>query len=132
MHPAFNMFAYYMVGDRKQERGSSHPILCIVALCMLLSVAGCGSLSSVVEPIVYAQRGGWSPQTEFKVFAWSVDLPIQSELAGKAALGFPTWKAYWQDRYKTLRRIDKPAELQHDISYIHQERRRYGLPLYDG
>lgn len=100
------------------------------ALLGLLS-AGCGDPRSIVEPIVYAGRGGWSPNTEFEFERASWDSSIQQEVAGKPPGGGQTWNAFWHARYLAIRQHGEPALIKRKIAYIHQQRQHYGLPLYD-
>ena len=100
-------------------------ILVFVAVCTLL--AGC---ESEIEPIVYAGRGGMSPSTEFHIFKSTMDDYIRRELAGEKLEDF-TWKQFWRIRYREIRRVDDHAKAEQEISYIYQQRLRFGLPLYD-
>ena len=104
-------------------------MLLLVAICTLL--VGC---AGEVESLVYANRGGWSPSSEFGFHKQIWDDYIRSERSGEK-LGFhhegkPGWKTFWHDRYQALR-SHPSAESEAEISYIHQQRQRFGLPLYD-
>lgn len=91
------------------------------------------SCADVVEPIVYAKRGGISPSTEDKIFEPSINEDIRRELSGNTPLGQPNWRAYWRMRYSQIRAVISRGspDAQRFIDYIHQQRAVAGLPLYD-
>ena len=104
----------------------------VATLLLALLAAGCNP-RSIVEPIVYAGRGGISPSTESEMFRINIDGYIRRELVGEKFQFRPdmTWKTFWRLRYESIRELKDPVQVEQDIAYIHQQRQRFGLPLYD-
>ena len=99
-------------------------------ICVAVLSVGC---AAVLEPIMYAKRGGMSPATEDAIAKPDIDADIRRELADEKPLGAPTWHSYWQLRYEQFREniSNGYADNQRFIDYIHQQRAAAGLPLYD-
>ena len=99
---------------------------------VLLLLAGCNPFWLVGE-VEYA-RHGVSPSTEYALFRMQTDGYIRDEIAGREPAPLRpdiTWKMYWKNRYSTLRSVYAADKAASYIDYIHQQRRQYGLPLYD-
>ena len=116
--------------DRLRALVCCLPCVSAALFCLLSACEGPGP---ILEPLIYAKRGGMSPQTEFWFFQSSVDGPIRDEIAGKKPHGEPTWQQYWQRRYDLLRVsiIHGDPLGQQYIDYLHNLRHAYNLPLYD-
>ena len=100
----------------------------LILICFTL--IGC---ADILEPIIYAKRGGVSPATEDSVVKPDINTNIRHELAGEKPVGQPTWHAFWRIRYAGLRDniLRGYPDYQRFIDYIHQQRAAVGLPLYD-
>ena len=120
-----------MSGNPILKMKQTPKLLCCAGLiCVLVISIGC---ADIVEPIVYAKRGGMSPATEDATTIPFIDRAIRRELAGEKPLGAPTWRAYWHISYAGFRaNISRGySDDQRFIDYVHQQRAAVGLPLYD-